>query len=168
MDNDTAATVINAGSLASVSGNLDISGKRCHGHQRMGPYHGRRQLTVDNDTAATVINAGISLPSAAISSAGIRLPRPSTQEAHHGRRQSQVDNDTAATVIDAGSLATVGGNLDLTGNMTVVTIDLSALIQAGAIVISNNGVVTLNLSALVKAGGDARSRTITACHHRHA
>ena len=63
------------------------------------------------------------------------------------------NNAIGGGLLDLNGLTTTAGSVDVTGN-TVITIDLSALLQAGAIVISDNGIITLDMSALVQAGGD--------------
>ena len=130
IDNNASATEIDVGG-GSVGGDLTIENNASAGVIDVGSTSVGGDLTIDNNASAGVIDVGST-------SVGGDLT---------------IDDNAAAGVIDVGAAETVGGTADISGNTSVITIDLGALIQAGAIIVANNGVVTLNLSALVTVGG---------------
>ncbi len=115
-------------------------------------------VSIDGDTSAINVNLG-SLTTVSGERRCLRRrnigDRCQSRQPHHSHRQRKRRPTTRPlATLDMGNLSTVTGSVNFSDNASLVTIDLSALLQAGAIVISDNGVVTLDLSALVHAGGD--------------
>ena len=134
VDGNTAAGSVTLPNLQGVAGSVNISGNTSAGSVDLPSLTNvGGDLSVDGNTAA----GSVALPNLQGVAGSVN-----------------VNGNTSAGSVDLPSLTTVTGSVDISGNASAITIDLSALVDAGAIIMADNGVVTFDLSALVSVGGD--------------
>ena len=142
---NTALTSISAGNLTTVNGSLDITNSGTADLSSLTTVNGSLDLTNSGTadlSSLTTVNGSLDVTDSGTADLGSLTTANGSL------------NITNSGTADLSTVTSVNGSLNISDNPTTITIDLSALLQAGAIIISDNGVITLNFGALVTAGGD--------------
>jgi hypothetical protein len=160
---NTSATVIDMSSLATVGGDVEVSGNTSAtviDMSSLATVGG--DVEISGNTSVTVIDMSSTTTVGGDVEVGGNTSATLIDMSLTGTVGGDIiiSGNTSATAIDMGSLTTVGGNVEVSGNTTATSIDMSSTATvSGDVTVVDNGDATVNMSAGADVGGDVTIET---------